>query len=156
MGLYKLVATRPAIAKGLTVPPDVVASHPMKMNFSALLAGLCLLALTVGCYHTVEGKGRVGKPFSKDRLESRYERPSDQVYAAAKEVLAFNGTLTGENTISKTVEAKVDNNHVWVKIEEMEPNITRVLVQARKGSGGGNVDLASEIDKQIALQLQSK
>jgi len=128
----------------------------MKMNFSALLAGLCLLGLTVGCYHTVEGKSRAGKPFSKDRLESRYERPTDQVFAAAKEVLAFNGTLTSENTISKTLEAKVDNNRVWVKVDEVEANISRVFVQARKSSGGGNVDLASELDKQIALQLQSK
>jgi len=128
----------------------------MKMNFSALVTGLCLLALTVGCYSTVEGKKRMGKPFSKDRLESRYERPTDQVFAAAKEVLAFNGTLTGENTISKTLEAKVDNNVVWVKVDEVEPNISRVFVQARKSSGGGNVDLASEIDKQIALQIQSK
>ena len=130
----------------------------MKTNFSfsALLAGLCLLALTVGCYHTVDGRNRTGKPFSKDQLESRYERPSDQVFAAAKEVLAFSGTLTGENTIAKTLEAKVDNNRVWVKVDEVEPNICRVIVQARKGGGGGNVDLASEIDKQIALQLQTK
>lgn len=128
----------------------------MNMNFSTLLSGLCLLALTVGCYHTVDGRSRTGKPFSKDRLESRYERPADQVFAAAKEVIAFNGTLTGENTISKTLEGKVDNNRVWVKVDEVEPNICRVMVQARKSSGGGNVDLASEIDKQIALQLQTK
>ena len=78
------------------------------------------------------------------------------MFAAAKEVLAFNGTLTGENTIAKTLEAKVDNNRVWVKVDEVEPNIARVLVQARKSGGGGNVDLAAEIDKQIALQLQNK
>ena len=126
------------------------------MRFSAWLTGLCLLALTVGCYHTVDGRSRAGKPFSKDRLESRYERSTDQVFAAAKEVLAFNGTLTGENTITKTLEAKVDNNRVWVKVEEVEPSIARVYVQARKSSGGGNIDLASEIDKQIALQLQTR
>lgn len=129
----------------------------MKLNLSAVLTGLCLLTLTVGCYHSVDGRSHATfKPFAKDDLESRYERPLDQVFAAAKEVLAFNGTLTGENTISKTLEAKVDNNHVWVKVAEVEPNISRVFVQARRSSGGGNVDLASEIDKQIALQLQSR
>lgn len=128
----------------------------MKMNFAALVAGLGLLTLTLGCYTDVQGDKKMGKPFSKDRLESRYERPVEQVFSAAKEVLAFNGTLTSENTIAKTLEARVDNNTVGVKVEAVEPNITRVIVQARKSSGGGNVDLASEIDKQIALQLQSR
>jgi hypothetical protein len=128
----------------------------MKINLSGLMAGICLLALTVGCYHSVDGRSRAGKPFVKDRLESRYERPTDQVFAAAKEVLAFNGTLTSENTVSRTLEARVDNNRVWVKVDEVEPNICRVVVQSRKGNGSANVDLASEIDKQIALQLQTK
>lgn len=128
----------------------------MKLNFAACLASLCLLTLTFGCYHDTDGRSHMGKPFSKDRLESRYERPVDQVFGAAKEVLGFNGTLVAENTIAKTLEAKVDNNRVWVKVEEVEPNISRVYVQARKNSGGGNIDLASEIDKQIALQLQSR
>jgi len=96
----------------------------------------------------------VGKPFSKDRLESRYERPVPVIFEAAKNVLAFQGTLTGENTIANTLQGKVDNNTVWVKVEEIDSNISRVWVQARKKSGGGNIDLASEIDKQIALQLQ--
>lgn len=128
----------------------------MNTKISALVAGLCLLALTAGCYHTVEGRTKMGKPWSKDVIESRYERPVDALFAAAKEVLAFNGTLTSENTIAKTLEAKIDNNTVWVRVEEVEPGITRVKTQARKKSGGGNVDLASEIDKQIALQLQAK
>jgi hypothetical protein len=128
----------------------------MKLNLSVAALVLGLLGLAVGCYSTVEGGKKMGKPFSKDRIESRYERSTDQIFGAAKEVLAFNGTLTAENTIAKTLTAKVDNNTVWVKVEEIEPNIGRVYVQARKSGGGGNVDLAAEIDKQIALQLQSK
>jgi len=128
----------------------------MKMNCSTLLAGVCLLVMTVGCYHSMDGRSRAGKPFSKDRIESRYERPVDQIFAAAREVLAFNGTLTSENSISKVIEARIDNNKVWVKLDEVEPSISRVVVQARRSGGGGNVDLASEIDKQIALQLQAR
>ena len=128
----------------------------MKKNLSALIAGLCLVALTVGCYHSVDGRRRAGPPFVKDRIESRYERPVDQIFEAAREVLAFNGTLTGENTISKSFEARIDNNKIWVKLDEVEPGICRVVVQARKSGGGGNVALASEIDKQIALALQTK
>ncbi|HNU99297.1 MAG TPA: hypothetical protein PKK20_05110 [Verrucomicrobiota bacterium] len=128
----------------------------MKTNLSALIAGLCLIALTVGCYHSVDGRNRAGTPFVKDRIESRYERPLDQIFEAAREVLAFNGTLTGENRISNSLEARIDNSKVWVKLDEVEPSICRVMVQARKSGGGGNVALASEIDKQIALQLQAR
>jgi hypothetical protein len=119
-----------------------------------LLASVCLLALTVGCYSTVEGRTKMGMPLVKDHFESRYERPVDQVFQAAKEVLRFNGTLTGENTVAKTLQAKINTDTVGVKVEEVEPNITRVTVQARKKNGFANLDLAGEVDKQIALQLR--
>jgi hypothetical protein len=126
----------------------------MKTRILALLACLGLAAFTAGCYHTVEGSARPGMPFAKDKIESRYERPVDQIFAAAKEVLRFHGTLTAENTIAKTLQAKIDNNTVGVRVEEVEPNVSRVVVQARKKTGLANIDLASEIDKQIALQLR--
>jgi hypothetical protein len=40
-----------------------------------------------------------------------------------------------------------------VTVDEVEPKVTRVKVQARRKSGGSDIDLASEIDKQIALRL---
>lgn len=129
----------------------------MKKTFSVIVATLgSLVLLTSGCYSTVEGNHKAGNPFSTDKIESRYERPADQVFAAAKEVLAFNGTLNGENTIAKTLSAKVDNNSVWLKVEEVEPGITKVVTQSRGKGGGGKVRIASEIDKQIALQLQAR
>ncbi len=127
----------------------------MKKTLALLLVAFGLGSLVTGCYHTVEGRSKMGVPFKKDRIESRYERTTEQVFAAAKDVLAFNGRLAGENTIARTLEAKVDNNTVWVKVEEVEPGITKVTTQARGKGGGANVDLASEIDKQIALKLQS-
>jgi len=119
-----------------------------------LLASVCLVALTVGCYSTVEGRAKMGMPFIKDHFESRYERPVDQVFEAAKNVLRFNGTLTSENTITKTLQAKINTDTVGVKVEEVEPNVTRVTVQVRTKSGFANLDLAGEVDKQIALQLR--
>jgi hypothetical protein len=94
-------------------------------------------------------------PFAKDRLESKYERSVAAIFAAAKEVLGNLGTLTSENTISKTLQAKVDNNIVRVRVDEVEPNVSRVFVQARTKSGSGNIDLAAEVQTQIALQLQA-
>jgi len=128
----------------------------MKTRLSVLLAGLCVLWLAVGCYSTADGHKKFGRPFAKDRLESRYERPLDQVFAAAKTVLGNMGRLVGENTIGKTLEARIDNSTVWVAVDEVEPNITRVIVQARRSAFGGNIDLASEVDKQIALHLQTQ
>jgi len=119
----------------------------------AVLAG-------AGCYKTKEGRYRAGMPFSKDTIESRYERPVDQVYQAAKATLEFNGALNSESssatgdTAARTLTGKVNNRSLWVQVDEVEPRITRVQVQARKSAGRGDVDLASEIDKQIALRLR--
>ena len=114
-----------------------------------------------GCYKTQEGGYRAGVPFSKDTIESRYERPVDQVYQAAKATLEYNGALTSEgstasgDTAARTLSGKVNNRSLWVQVDEVEPRITRVQVQARKGGvGRGDIDLAAEIDKQIALRLR--
>jgi hypothetical protein len=125
----------------------------MKKHLLNLLGGLVTGALLTGCYSTADGHMKAGVPFVKDRIESRYERPVEPIFAAAKEVLKFNGTLYGENTIAKTLEAKIDTRTVFIKIDEVEPKISRVVTQARKKNGTADIDLASEIDKQIALRL---
>jgi hypothetical protein len=126
----------------------------MKINALALLTSGCLLMVLSGCVSTVDGRSRAGVPFSKDTIESRYERPAAQIFDAAKEVLKYNGTLTAENTINNSLEGKVDTRTVWVAVDEVEPKVSRVRTQARKKSGAGDVDLAAEIDKQIALRLK--
>jgi hypothetical protein len=135
----------------------MLALPRMKTRVSLLLGGLCALLVTVGCYHTVDDNRSKFSvvPFAKDRLESKYERSVAAIFAAAKEVLGNLGTLTSENTISKTLQAKVDNNIVRVRVDEVEPNVSRVFVQARTKSGSGNIDLAAEVQTQIALQLQA-
>ncbi len=106
-----------------------------------------------GCYSTPEGRMRPGVPFVKDKFEGRYQRPVATIFAAARQVLELNGTLTGENRISNTLEAKVDNRTVIVRVDEVEPGVSRVVVAARKKGGTPDLDLASEIEKQIALKL---
>ncbi|MCF7668453.1 MAG: hypothetical protein K9N48_01600 [Verrucomicrobia bacterium] len=132
----------------------MIALAVMKKNMLAFfMAGLALL-FTAGCVSTLDGHMRAGVPFLKDTIEGRYEKPVDEIFAAAKKVLEFNGALYGENTIKKTLEAKVDTRTVFVKIDEVEPGISRVRVQVRNKGGGTDIDLASEIEKQIALQLK--
>ena len=125
----------------------------MKKNLCVLLSAAFLAVTTLGCYSTLDGRMKMGTVLAKDTIEGRYERPVDQVFEAAKKVLSFNGTLYGENTISKTLEAKIDTRTVWVAVDPVEPNVTRVRVQARRKGGTSDIYLASEIDKQIALQL---
>jgi hypothetical protein len=127
----------------------------MKLNIVRAIACGLALFLVSGCYSAGD-HSHVGVPkwAKKDRFESRYERPVEQIFAAAKEVLRFNGTLYGENTISHTLEAKVDTRTVFVTVDEVEPKISRVIVIARKKSTLPDLDLAAEIDKQIALRLK--
>lgn len=119
-----------------------------------LLVALALAAVLVsGCYSTETGSKKFGMPFADDKIESRYQRTVAQVFTAAKEVLSFNGTLTGENTIDNTLQAKVDNKTVWVRVDEIETGVARSFVQVRGPAGGADINLAAELDKQIALKL---
>ncbi len=127
---------------------------PMKFRIIASLA-LCVFGLVLsGCYTTVDGGKKAGMPWMKDTIEGRYERSVDQLYEASLEVLSFNGTLVSENRINSSIVAKVDTTTVYVQIEAVGPTISRVLVQSRTRFGRPDVDLSSEIEKQIALQLK--
>ena len=125
----------------------------MRSKVSVILAGLCLMAAFSGCYSTATGQSKVGVPFIKDGFESRYKIPVPVIVAAAREVLKHNGALTVDNSINNSLEAKVDGRTVYVRVEEVDTNVTRVVVQARTKSSSPDLDLASDIDKQIALRL---
>lgn len=125
----------------------------MKKNLLGLVAVLLLAALVTGCVKTIDGHVKAGVPLIKDKITSRYERPVAEIFPAAKEVLALLGTLNREDTINKTLEAKVNTRTVYVKVEEEDPTITRVTTQVRSRGGVSDIDLASEVDKQIALRL---
>jgi hypothetical protein len=129
----------------------------MKTTIFAILLGVVLAG--AGCVSTVDERKTAGVPFIKDRVEGRYERPVDQVAQAAKQVVTSNGVLVNESTIYnqtnavKTVEGKVNQRTVWVRIEAVDPKITSVTVQTRTPGGGSDLDLAHEMEKQIALKL---
>lgn len=130
----------------------------MKTMFVAACCGVLLL--TAGCVNTVNDRTTPGVPFIKDRVEGEYERSVDQVFAAARDVVARMGTLANESTLYnqtntvKTIQGKVDERGVWIRVEGIDPKpITLVVVQARTKGGGVDLDLAHEIEKQIALQL---
>ena len=125
----------------------------MRKTVALLVAGVIAGGIFSGCYSSPDGRTRAGVPFVKDKFEGRYQRPVATIYAASRQVLELNGTLIGENRINNSLEAKVDNRTVIVRVDEVEPGVSRVVVAARKKSGAADLDLASEIEKQIALKL---
>jgi PBP1b-binding outer membrane lipoprotein LpoB len=133
----------------------------MKTKIFAAVLGLAVLA--TGCVDTVTGRKTAAVPFVKDRITAKYERPVDDVFKAAKDVVSYNGTLVSEGTlhgqtnalngIVMTIEGRINQRSVWVGIQQVEPKITEVSVQVRTGGGGSDIELAAMIDKQIALKL---
>jgi hypothetical protein len=133
----------------------------MKINF--LLALLALTIAVTGCVATVDGNTAGGLPLIRNKTETRYDRPADEVFAAAKEVVAANGVLQNEGTvfgqtntvnqIARTVTGSVNECRVWIRIEQVEPKITAVTIQTITKVGGSDLDLAATLDKQIALKL---
>ncbi len=125
------------------------------------LTGLVIVA--AGCVGTVDGNRAGGLPLIKDRIEARYDRPADEIFAAAKEVIAFNGVLLNEgtifgqtnavNNIARTVIGNVNECRVWIRVEQIEPKISELTVQTRTKGGGSDLNLAAQLDKQIALKL---
>jgi hypothetical protein len=130
----------------------------MKKMFFGLLGAAVIAVGGTGCVSTVDGHKTAGVPFRKDRIVSRYQLSVEQVFTAAKEVLASEkgglGVLQSENRVNNSLVAKVNTRFVYVKVNEIEPTITEIVVQVRTDAGWSDVDWAAEIDKQIALRLQ--
>lgn len=133
----------------------------MKLQFFAALIGAAVLA--TGCVNTVTGQKTAGVPFIKDTIEARYEKPAEPVFLAAKQVIAEEGMLITEGTLYgqtnalgnmvRTIKGKVNERTVYVRVEAFDPKITGTAVQTRTSGGVSDIDLAAQIDKQIALKL---
>ena len=121
----------------------------IKILFSLALS--TVLVLASGCVPTETGHEAGGLP-TKDTITDRYERPVPVLAAAVREVLKRNGKLLVDNVVDNTFQAKVNQRNVWVKVAAVDPKVTAVYVQVR-GNFGGDIYLASELSKQIALQL---
>jgi len=129
----------------------------MKMKIFAVFAGIALVA--TGCISTVSGTHTAAVPFTKDTIDGRYQRTVDQVYQASVQVIQNNGVLITEyiphdttNTV-RSLKGKVNQCNVWISVQAVDPQISSVAVEARSKMGISNVDLAAELEKEIALQL---
>ena len=133
----------------------------MKTKFFAAFAGIGMVLLATGCIHTVSGTRTAAMSFGEDRFAGKYERTPEQAYQASLTVLNNNGVLITEyvphNTTNsvRSLYGKVNQRKVWINVAAVDPKITQVTVQARTSAGFRDQDLTHELEKEIALQLQS-
>lgn len=132
----------------------------MKTKISLVLVGA--LVLVAGCVQTVNDRHAFALSPGKDKFEGRYERSVAQVYAASVDVVKRNGAIERESNITtstnlvKSIEGKVNNRKVWVRVEPVDPNVTSVKVQVRTKGGGTDLVLTQELQKQIAIELATR
>ena len=95
-------------------------------------------------------------------MAGRYARTMDQVYAASVAVIQNNGVMIKEyiphdttNNV-RSLQGRVNDRNVWVRVEAVDPKTTQVDVQARTKWGVSDLDLVHEIEKEIALQLAAR
>lgn len=131
----------------------------MKKGFYALLAGAVLVTLT-GCVNTVTEQKTGGVPSFRDRVEGRYERPLTRVFEAAKKALNDYGNVTAEGQLHtttnqvRTIEGFVNQNAIYIRVEAIDPKVTSVIVQVRTKWGSTDLQVAHELEKRVALELQ--
>ncbi len=137
---------------------DIVGD--MKKSIFAL--SLALGLVTIGCVNTVSDTHSFATTWSKDSVAGRYARTMDQVYAASVAVIQNNGVMIKEyiphdttNNV-RSLQGRVNDRNVWVRVEAVDPKTTQVDVQARTKWGVSDLDLVHEIEKEIALQLAAR
>lgn len=127
----------------------------MKLNWTPIVA-VCVAALFLaGCVDTLDGRHRGGMPFQKDRAEGRYPRPASDIWTAAQDVLKFHGKLSSVDVARQSLQGNVDEREIWITVTQLDPNLSKVLVQARSKGGFADYPMAAYLEKEIAVRLAS-
>lgn len=129
----------------------------MNKKIFAVLAAAAIIA--TGCVHTVSDTSTFALSAGRDSVAGRYQRPWDQVYQASVAVIKRNGVLVREyvpheytNTV-RQLEGRVNDRKVFVRVEQVDPKVSQVDVEARTGWGQPDIDLVHELEKEIAIEL---
>ena len=129
----------------------------MKKKFFAVLTGAAIVA--TGCVKTVSDTSTFAVSFNRDSVAGRYNRSCDEVYQAAYKVIQTDGALVREyiphetTNAVRSVEGRVNNRKVWIRVGVIDPKTTQVDVQARTKAGMPDVDLVHQLEKEVALEL---
>ncbi len=129
----------------------------MNKKIFAVLAGAAVIA--TGCVHTVSDTTTFAVSYGRDSVAGRYQRDADTVYKAAVTVINNNGVLLTEyvphdytNTV-RQLQGRVNDRKVFVRVEQIDPKVSQVDVEARTKMGRVDLDLVHELEKEIALEL---
>jgi len=129
----------------------------MKKEIFAVFAGAALVA--TGCVQTVSDTDTFAVSYGRDTVSGRYNRPVNEVYQASCTVIKNDGVIVREyvpheytNTV-RSVEGRVNDRKVWIRVEEIDPKISQVDVEARTKWGRVDIDLVHQLEKEIALEL---
>ena len=134
----------------------------MKKKIFAALAGAAAVVAVTGCVHTVTDTSTFAVSYGKDSVAGRYQRSMDQVYQASVAVIQNNGVLLTEyvphdNTNAvRSLQGRVNDRKVWIRVEQVEPRVSQVDVEARTKWGRVDLDLVHELEKEIALKLTTQ
>jgi len=134
---------------GLALP------HMKKLIFASFVTVLLSVVFT-GCVRTVDGNMKSGVPFTKDTVTGRYERSVGDILTAAKDVITANGVIVSNDSVNNSLIGKVDTKTVYIRVKSIDAVVSEIQVQVRTARGGGDVYLAAELEKQIALKLASR
>jgi hypothetical protein len=129
----------------------------MKKKIFAALAGAAMVA--TGCVQTVSDTNTFAITPGRDSVAGRYNRSLEQVYQASIAVISRDGVLVTEyvphdyTNAVRSLQGRVNDRKVWVRVEQVDPRVSQVDVEARTKFGTSDVDLVHEIEKEIALEL---
>ena len=131
----------------------------MKTKIFAAFAAAAILLGFSACVSTVTDQHTPGVPLLKDSFANRYERTVDQAFEAAKAVIGNSGVLNSESILHnqtnlvKTIEGKVNQRNVYVRVQSVTPTVSHIIVQARHPAGAPDMTLAHQLEKEVALAL---
>ena len=130
-------------------------------KFIFALSIVAVIAAT-GCVKTVSGTRTFASSWGKDTVAGRYQRPMDQVYRAAGEVIRDNGVMLQEfiphdsTNAVRSILGKVNDRKVWISVEAVDMRTSQVDVQARTKWGTRDLDLIHQLEKEVALKLAAQ
>jgi hypothetical protein len=129
----------------------------MNKKIFAVFAGAAIVA--TGCVHTVTDDTTFAVSYGRDSVAGRYQRSLQEVYDASVKVVSQNGVLLTEHIPHdytnevRSLEGRVSDCKVFIRVEQIDPKVSQVDVEARTKMGRVNIDLVHELEKDIALEL---
>ena len=115
--------------------------------------------VVTGCVGTVSDTSTFALTPGRDSVAGRYNRSLDQVYQASVAVVSRDGVLVTEyvphdyTNAVRSLQGRVNDRKVWIRVEQVDPRVSQVDVEARTKYGVADVDLVHELEKEIALEL---